>query len=100
MTTKKQQNDKDAAPEGDLNFEKALERLETIVKDMEDGSLGLEQMMQRFEEGQKLVAVCSRKLNEVERKIEVLAKKGDDLKLQPFDTEPAEPEADASDELF
>lgn len=98
MTAKKQQKNKDAAPESDLNFEKALERLETIVKEMEAGSLGLEQMMQRFVEGQKLVAVCSRKLNEVERKIEVLAKKGDDFKLQPFDAEPDEPEA--SDELF
>ena len=74
-------------------FEKALARLETIVKDMESGKLSLEQMMADFEEGQGLVQWCSRKLNEVEHKIEVLVKDGDRLATQPFET-PEEPPAE------
>jgi len=75
-------------------FEKSLERLETIVREMESGELSLEKMMKHFEEGMGLVGICSRKLNEVERKIEVLVKKGDQTILAPFATpeEPAEEE--------
>ena len=75
-------------------FEKSLERLETIVREMESGELSLEKMMKHFEEGMGLVGVCSTKLNEVERKIELLVKKGDQTTLAPFETpkEPAEEE--------
>ena len=66
-------------------FEKSLQRLETIVNEMEAGSLSLEEMIERFEEGQALVKFCSKKLNEVERKIEVLVRKGDDIVTEPFD---------------
>ena len=59
------------------NFEKALERLEEIATAMESGELGLEKMVAAFEEGQKLVKLCSSKLNEVEKKIEMLVKKSD-----------------------
>ena len=75
-------------------FEKSLERLETIVREMESGELSLEKMMKHFEEGMSLVGVCSAKLNEVERKIELLVKQGDQTTLVPFETpeEPAEEE--------
>ena len=66
-------------------FEKALQRLETIVAEMEEGALGLEQMIARFEEGQSLVKFCTGKLNEVERKIEVLVKQGDSISAEPLD---------------
>ena len=75
-------------------FEKSLERLETIVREMESGELSLEKMMKHFEEGMGLVGICSAKLNEVERKIELLVKKGGQATLAPFETpeEPAEEE--------
>ncbi len=66
-------------------FEQALERLEKIVKEMEEGELSLEQMMTHFEEGSKLVKYCSDKLNEVERRIEILLKKGDEIVAEPFE---------------
>ena len=89
-------------------FEKALERLETIVTEMEGGALSLETMIKRFEEGRKLVALCSRKLNEVERRIEILVKKGDDVEAEPFaedetaaDTGPVDARQDGGEpELF
>jgi exodeoxyribonuclease VII small subunit len=73
--------------EKDPGFEKALERLETIVGEMESGTLSLEKMMACFEEGTGLVKYCNRKLNEVEKKIEVLAKKGDAELTEPFEAE-------------
>ena len=66
-------------------FEKSLERLETIVREMESGELSLEKMMKHFEEGMSLVGVCSTKLNEVERKIELLVKQGEKTVLAPFE---------------
>lgn len=88
-------------------FEKSLERLEAIVSEMENGSLNLEDMIARFEEGQSLIKYCSKKLNEVERKIETIIKKGDDIIVEPFEEhgngEPEDPNIGANesqDELF
>jgi len=68
------------------SFEKALERLETIVRAMEGGDLSLDKMMKDFEEGMTLVKLCSAKLNEVERKIEILVKKNGENVTEPFET--------------
>lgn len=68
-------------------FEESLARLEAIVKEMESGSLSLDRMIAHFEEGSALVKQCGDKLNEVERKIEVLIKKGDTLTTEPFEPE-------------
>lgn len=70
-----------------LSFEKALARLETLVKEMEGGQLSLDKMMSSFEEGTKLVGFCSKKLNEVEKKIEQLVKKGGEVHTEPFEPE-------------
>lgn len=71
--------------EKNVDFEKSLERLEAIVEEMESGDLPLEQMIKHFEEGSKLVTLCSGKLNEVEQKIEKLVKKGGALTEEPFE---------------
>ena len=70
-----------------IDFEQSLERLETIVEEMESGDLSLEQMIRHFEEGSKLVTLCSGKLNEVELKIEKLVKKGAEILEEPFEAE-------------
>jgi len=67
------------------SFEKALERLEQIVAEMEGGKLTLEKMISHFEEGSKLVKFCSTKLNEVEKKIELLLTKDGQVSTVPFD---------------
>jgi len=74
--------------EKSIDFEKSLERLAALVEEMEQGDLPLEQMIKHFEEGSKLVTLCSTKLNEVEQRIEKLVKKGGVLTAEPF--EPAE----------
>ena len=90
------------APGPAISFEKAMQRLEAIVGDMESGALSIEDMIARFEEGQNLIKLCTRKLNEVEKKVEKLVKKGDAIETEPFEAaDTGEPGAKAgSDELF
>jgi len=57
-----------------VKFETALGELETIVGEMENGELPLDQLIERYEEGMKLVKLCNAKLAEAEQKIEVLTR--------------------------
>ncbi|MFA5191333.1 MAG: exodeoxyribonuclease VII small subunit [Verrucomicrobiia bacterium] len=60
-----------------MKFEQALERLEKIVAEMESAELPLEEVVGRFEEGTRLMRFCAQKLEEAEKKIEILARKKD-----------------------
>lgn len=66
------------------NFEAAIEKLETIVSRLENGDVPLEEAIDLFQEGMKLSQFCSQKLEQVERKIEMLMEDGDGLTRQPF----------------
>ena len=55
---------------GELKFEKAVQRLEKIVDDLEKGELDIDKSLEMFEEGIKMSRICSKKLNEAEAKIE------------------------------
>ena len=70
------------------DFEKALTRLESIVGELEKGELALEEALKLFEEGIRISQFCNTKLDEAERKVEVLLKnrKGE-LAETPFETE-------------
>ena len=59
------------------SFEDALQELEGLVEKMESGEMGLEEMVAAFEKGQTLVKSCTDRLNEVERRIEVIKKNAD-----------------------
>ena len=52
--------------------EEALQKLEAIVTQMEEGDLPLEETLKAFEEGVKLARFCANKLDEAERKVEKL----------------------------
>ncbi len=67
---KKSQKDK-------LKFEDALRELEKIAMELEDGEMGLEESIKRFEKGMALAKFCHEKLEEAEQKIEILQKGGD-----------------------
>lgn len=69
------------------SFEQAMQQLEKIIQELESGDLTLEKAMIKFEEGIRLTQYCSRKLDETERKIQVLIKdhKGDGVSIKPFD---------------
>ncbi|MEI6313399.1 MAG: exodeoxyribonuclease VII small subunit [Syntrophus sp. (in: bacteria)] len=60
-------------------FEEALKKLEELVKKMESGDLALDDSLKAFEEGIRLIRFCTGKLDEAERRVEILLKddKGD-----------------------
>jgi exodeoxyribonuclease VII small subunit len=55
-------------------FETSLQELEKIVRKLEDGDLSLEESLKLFEDGVKLSRECQERLNQAERRIEVLLK--------------------------
>lgn len=55
-------------------FEKALQKLEKIVSDLESGDITLEEALKKYEEGVRLSRECQGKLSQAEKKIEILTK--------------------------
>lgn len=69
-------------------YEKHLKRLESIVREMENGELSLEASLKAYEEGIALVRQCQQALNEAEQKISILSQQKDGTEtLAPFDAE-------------
>jgi exodeoxyribonuclease VII small subunit len=66
-------------------FEDALEKLEDIVKKMEAGDMPLEDALKSFEEGIKLIRFCQTRLDEAERRVELLLGKEGSLQVKRFD---------------
>lgn len=58
-------------------FEISLKKLEDAVNRLESGELPLDESLKVFEEGIKHAAICSRKLNEAEQRVELLLKQRD-----------------------
>lgn len=72
-------------------FEKNLERLDAIVRELEDADLPLDKALQLYEEGMKLSEFCHKQLEEAEGRIEILSKKaGGKVVAEPFDSEDTE----------
>jgi exodeoxyribonuclease VII small subunit len=67
-----------------LTFEKSLEELERIVKELEKGDLPLERSLALFESGMRLSAECKKLLEEAESRVEVLTKRGADMVALPY----------------
>jgi exodeoxyribonuclease VII small subunit len=58
------------------DFEAALTELDAIVKKLEDGDIPLEQSLQLFERGVQLSRFCHARLEEAEKRIEILNERG------------------------
>jgi exodeoxyribonuclease VII small subunit len=70
------------------DFETALKRLEEIVKKLESGDQPLDTALQLFEEGIKLSRFCHSKLEQAERRVEILLKnESGQTQAVPFETE-------------
>ncbi len=66
-------------------FEDALDKLEKIVSKLEEGDIPLEESLKLFEEGIRLSRFCNQRLDEAEKKVEILLKgKNGILKPHPF----------------
>lgn len=73
-------------------FEEALERLEEIVKKMEAGEMTLEESLKAFEEGIRLSRLCVKKLDEADRRVEILLRQEGETVTKPFVEEERESE--------
>ena len=68
-----------------MAFEEAMERLEEIVGQLEKGETSLEDALSLFEEGVRLSRFCREKLDEAEKKVEMLLQgDGDTVATRPF----------------
>jgi exodeoxyribonuclease VII small subunit len=71
-----------------IDLEKSLERLESLVDELENGELPLEAAMKKFEEGVKLTRRCQAALKDAEQRVEILLKNaGGEEALQEFDVD-------------
>lgn len=65
-------------------FEEEMKRLQKIVEELASGKLNLGEALKKYEEGVKLAQSCSGTLNEAQRKVELLMKKGDKYSVEKF----------------
>ena len=68
-----------------LDFEKAMQDLESLVDKMEGGNLSLDESLSLFEQGVKLTRQCQLALKEAEQKVSILLDKDNNLALSEFD---------------
>lgn len=78
--------------EDELSFEQILEQLEHVVESLEQGDVPLEQALSTFERGVALSRLGARRLDEAERRIEVLMSDEGSLRTRPLKMEPDDDE--------
>lgn len=69
------------------NFEESMKKLETIVTELENGNLNLNESVKKFEEGMKIAKQCNNILEDAEKKITILLEEDGELKEEKFETE-------------
>ncbi|MCM2303501.1 MAG: exodeoxyribonuclease VII small subunit [Elusimicrobia bacterium] len=75
---------KESKPE---TFEKSLESLEELVRELEAGDKGLDESLALFEKGVTLSKELSKRLEDAKTKVEALSKEGGKLVKKPFAAE-------------
>lgn len=67
------------------SFEEALSRLETLVRSLEAGNLGLDESLTLFEEGIGLVKYCTEKLDHAEQRVKILVSDANGIREEDAD---------------
>lgn len=70
-----------------LTFEQALQRLEQVVRELENGDLSLDAALALFQEGVTLARSCSGQLDQAEARIEKLLEQNGEARTVPLDVE-------------
>jgi len=70
-----------------VDFESAIKELETLVEQMEQGDITLEQSLENFERGIELTRACQKALQEAEQKVQILTQKQGEETVEDFQTE-------------
>jgi exodeoxyribonuclease VII small subunit len=74
-------------PKQEVSFEQGLAELEQVVQQLEDGDLPLDEALRRFEKGVALSESCRKQLEAAETRVEILLKKNNTVKPEPFEAE-------------
>jgi exodeoxyribonuclease VII small subunit len=82
-----------------INFESAIQELENLVEQMEQGDITLEQSLENFERGIELTRACQKALQEAEQKVQILTQKQGEETVEDFSGQPnqTEPSAEANE---
>ncbi|MEZ5400474.1 MAG: exodeoxyribonuclease VII small subunit [Bryobacteraceae bacterium] len=65
-------------------FEANLNALEEVVKQLEAGEIPLEEAIALFERGMTLTEACRKQIEDAETRVEVLMKRGQQVRAEPF----------------
>lgn len=87
MAAKAPPKKKASEPQKTMDFEQALDQLETLVNKMEVGDLSLEESLQAFESGVKLTREAQARLNAAEQRVKILMEEQGQLVEADFDDE-------------
>jgi exodeoxyribonuclease VII small subunit len=71
-------------------FEDTLRKLEELLRKMEGGDMALEESLKAFEEGIRLSRLCTERLDEAERRVEILLKEDEKVAIKHFAGEESE----------
>ena len=78
---------KKTTKKADSTFEDAIEELESVVEQMEQGDIPLAEAVKQFERGSLLLKTCKEKLGKAELVIEKLSSSNKGLDTEPFEFE-------------
>lgn len=67
------------------NFEESMKKLESIVNELENGNLNLDESVEKFEEGMKIAKQCNTVSEDSEKKITILLEEDGELKEENFE---------------
>ncbi len=73
-----------------MTFESTIEELDSIVEDLENGDLALDEALKKFERGISLARAGQTKLNDAEQRVSILLQNDDDAPLSQFNQQPEE----------
>jgi exodeoxyribonuclease VII small subunit len=68
-----------------MSYESTIEELDTLVKQLEDGDLALDEALKIFERGIALARAGQAKLSDAEQRVQILLTASDDVPLSNFD---------------
>ncbi len=68
----------------EIKFEEAIQKLEEISKELESGNLGLDESVNKFEEGMRISKICTKMLNEAEKRINILINNDGEISEENF----------------
>ena len=69
-----------------ISFEEAMVEVEGIVQEMDGEDVPLEQLMEKFSRGKKLLNFCQSRIDEAQQRVELISSGQDGAELQPFTT--------------